>query len=92
MIDLREVLLRADRLERERGIWRDRMIFRCGAKVRSELYAQATMGPLGALSGLIGAPLAYGMPIVVDKWLPPDVWRITDRDHTLLWDSRMVDA
>lgn len=31
----------------------------------------------------------YGMEVVRDKYLPPDVWRLLDGDGTLLHDSRM---
>lgn len=31
----------------------------------------------------------YGFEVVSDRWLPADVWRLTDEDDTLLWDCRM---
>lgn len=29
-----------------------------------------------------------GMAVVVDRWLPPGVWRLTAADGSLLYDSR----
>lgn len=30
----------------------------------------------------------FGYDVVVDRWLPDDVWRLTDLDDTLLYDCR----
>lgn len=34
-------------------------------------------------------PSLLGLELLCDEWLPPDVWRLTDADATLLYDCRM---
>jgi hypothetical protein len=75
MVVIREIL------EASRGI--QPSILRCGVEVYLSIMRENTPRSI-----YDNRPL-YGMEVVRDKYLPPDVWRLLDGDGTLLHDSRM---
>lgn len=85
MIKLRDALLCADELYAARGLSPSELIFWCGAKVVYEIMTSPNAQPLSFTEAL----RCYGMEVLEDRWIESDAWQITDRDHTLLWDSRM---
>lgn len=85
MVTAHEVLGAMERLRRDR---RKVERFRCG---RRAYHAVLTMEPqYTTFSFAIGEQRAacLGLAVVVDEWLPENVWRLTDGDDTLLYDCR----
>lgn len=62
--------------------------FRCGGDA---YRAVLIMEPPWVTFGFSAAErrvTVVGLAVVMDEWLPENVWRLTDRDDTLLYDCR----
>ena len=97
--DVRAIYLTADAIEYSTAV--RPVVLRCGLRM---YYAArsfiAETGPVLHMSrmdrdgwwdqGSPREPKLYGLELLSDPWLPPDVWRLTDEHDTLLHDCRMA--
>lgn len=89
MVSLDEIADAAHRVMVERPVRVDalRTDPRTSNRLRSALWDRALSGAHIAPPSL-HEPRLLGFRLVVDPHLPPDVWRLTDADETLLYDCR----